>query len=447
MRTKKITLIATAFAPEKAVGSIRTTKLVKYLVRANYEVTVISPELNDSSSIDKSLNCHELSKVEHINVSHSNLFKKIFLKRRNDFLAKSSTGNKLNVKPTESTLRKIKGNIKIFAHFLYTIIRNLDWYIAVRRNKQVNDLIKSSTMTLISSYPSLSAHWVAQYWSKKFNYNWIADFRDPINYESNSNFLTYNIYTLIQKRIVKNATYVTYISKGVYKKLDYKQTDSHKFKFIPNGFDYDDIKETKPPVGNENLIMSYVGGLYGGERDMSILFKAIRELVDNHRINIKDIVLMYAGKEFNVLQFQALKYNLEKILINKGYVSLEESIEIQQNSDIALICTWNTEKDQGIMTGKVFESFLASKVILAIINGDLPESELKHTIAYVNGGFTYEEGADNIQKEYVDLCNFISDRVIEKKEFGFVKNEYNDKKDDYSYQEISNSFIKLIEAK
>jgi hypothetical protein len=187
--------------------------------------------------------------------------------------------------------------------------------------------------------------------------------------------------------------------------------------------------------------------LYGGERDMSTLFQAIRDLIDSHKINIRDIVLIYAGKEFNVLQNQAHKFGLEDILKNEGYVSLEESIIIQQNSDIALICTWNTQKDQGIMTGKVFESFLASKVILAIINGDLPESELKHIIAYVNGGFSYEEGADNIQKEYNDLCDFISDRVIEKKKFGFVKNEYNENKDDYSYQEISNSFRKLIESK
>lgn len=447
MKTKKITLIATAFAPEKAIGSIRTTKLVKYLVRANYEITVISPQLNENTQKDASLDCLELKKIKHINISHSSLFKKLFLKKRNSYLEKSSTGSKLKVNSSEGTLTKIKGNIKKTVHFLYTIIRNLDWYIAVRRDKQIKELTNSTSMTLISSYPSLSTHWISQYLSKKFGYVWIADFRDPINYESNSNFVTYKLNTIIQNRIVKNATYVTYISQGVYKKLEPKKSfNDNKFKFIPNGFDYDDLKTPSSPVINEVLNMSYVGGLYGGERDMSILFQAIRDLIDSNKINSKDVVFIYAGKEFNVLQRLAQKYDLEDILLNKGYVSLEESILIQQNSDIALICTWNTQKDQGIMTGKVFESFLASKVILAIINGDLPDSELKQTITYVNGGFTYEEGSINKDKEYKDLCDFIITKVKEKKEFGLVKDEYNNNKDDYSYQNISSSFIKLIES-
>jgi hypothetical protein len=112
LKTKKVTLIATAFAPEKAIGSIRTTKLVKYLVRANYGVTVISPEIDENSQKDTSLNCKELNEIKHIKISHSPLFKKIFLKSRNNYLEKSSSGSKLKINPSESTFTKIKGNIK-----------------------------------------------------------------------------------------------------------------------------------------------------------------------------------------------------------------------------------------------------------------------------------------------------------------------------------------------
>lgn len=66
MRKNKVLLIATAFSPENAMGSVRTTKLVKFLVRMGYDITVVSPELHGGTKIDHSLECKELDSINRI---------------------------------------------------------------------------------------------------------------------------------------------------------------------------------------------------------------------------------------------------------------------------------------------------------------------------------------------------------------------------------------------
>ena len=57
--SKKILFVVTAFSPENAIGAVRISKIVKYLVKNNFEVTVISPELHSGSKIDRSIDSVE----------------------------------------------------------------------------------------------------------------------------------------------------------------------------------------------------------------------------------------------------------------------------------------------------------------------------------------------------------------------------------------------------
>ena len=96
--------------------------------------------------------------------------------------------------------------------------------------------------------------------------------------------------------------------------------------------------------------------MYNGKRDLSQLFRIIRILIDNEEINENNIKFYYAGKEFNILKNQASKFELEGILVNKGSVAREDSLAIQDQSDIVVVSTWNTEKDVGVIPGKIYES-------------------------------------------------------------------------------------------
>ncbi|PHS61899.1 MAG: hypothetical protein COB12_11420 [Flavobacterium sp.] len=447
MNNKNILFITTAFSPENAVGSIRTTKIVKYLIKNNFKVTVISPKLHESTKLDYSNECIELDKVERILIPHSKLFESIFLKRRNKMIQKKSAANYLEVKNKKSIISVLKSQLFICIHFLYTFIRNKDWSREVNKYIVKNIDIQEYT-GLISSYPSLSAHWISYKISKNHGLVWIADFRDPINYEANSNKIINKINSYFQNKIANKATYITSISEDIFFKFDIKnKTNTNKYICIPNGFDPADLQEQKVELNkNENkLNLCYVGSLYGGKRDLSVIFEAIEILINENKINKDLINFIYAGNEFDVLKNQAEKYNLSSLLVNRGFVSRLESVEIQSKSDLIVITTWNTKNDQGILTGKLFECLLTKKMILGVVNGTVPNSEMKRLVKKINGGFVFEESSLNYNEEFHELKEFILKLYLEKLKTENVVSTYNEKINDYTYSRITESIINLLE--
>ena len=447
MNERKILFIATAFSPENAVGSIRTTKIVKYLARNDFKVTVISPKLFGNTKLDYSLECEELKRVERVTISHSRLFKTLFLRKRNKMLKNKSASNYFNIKNKKSVFSYLKSQFYISIHFIYTYLRNKDWSRKVKlyisKHIAINDY-----SGVISSYPSLSTHWVSYSLSEKYGLFWIADFRDPINYEANSNKLINNFNKYFQNKIIKQANYTITISEDLIAKLNLNNKhDNNKLICIPNGFDPDDYKDVTN-LQKENITkklkMCYVGSLYGGKRDLSIIFKTMRNLIDEEIIEEENLIFNYAGNEFDVLNEQAKRFNLSSILVNKGFITREESIKMQSDSDLIIIVTWNTEIDKGIMTGKFYECLLTNKMILGVVNGTVPNSEIKRVVNDIKGGFVYEEAALDLLKESESLKNFILEKYLEKQTNYKIFSTFNSKIENYNYSNLTNSFIDLL---
>ena len=55
------------------------------------------------------------------------------------------------------------------------------------------------------------------------------------------------------------------------------------------------------------LTLCYAGSLYGGERDMTVVFAALRRLADEGSVLPGQVEMVYAGKDFGVLRRQAAK--------------------------------------------------------------------------------------------------------------------------------------------
>jgi len=443
----KILIITTSFSPENSVGSIRLTKIVKYLIRQGFDITTISPKLHTFSKIDNSLECKELNIVNRIQIGQSSFFSKSFLKQRNNFLKKKSATEIIKNDNKKGYINQIKTEIFKYIHFSYTILRNLDWKYQVVKYIKLN-FSKNQFHVVFSSYPSLGAPWSAKYIKNhQIASLWICDFRDPINYENNSNFILFKLNTIIQNNIMNNSSYITYISKGISKKFNSKFLN--KSIYLSNGFDMDDINkvnfDNKNVLSKRTLIISYVGSLYGGQRSVKPLFKAIKELIKlNNNLKIKFI---YAGKEFNILHAQASFYGVEYLLENRGFITRAEAISIQAYSDVIVVSTWNTEKDQGILTGKLYECFLTKKPIIALINGSKPNSELSEIVSIVGGGVYLEEASLDYKKEYSKLLSFLLAKCKEKSEMGCVKNTYNEKIEQYEYVNITSKLSSIFSKK
>ncbi|WP_271856132.1 hypothetical protein [Patiriisocius marinus] len=444
---QRILIITTAFAPKNVIGAIRITKLVKYLERLNYDITVISPELDEYTKIDKYILSKEIEAVKKHTISQSDWFVKVFLNKRNVMLQKQSASNYMTKKQNANILKSLKAFAYSHLQFIYTIIRNLDW------KKNVISFVRdnyseSEFDVVLSSYPALGDHWAAN-WVRKNNYakTWFADFRDPINYETNSSWLKLKLNTYFQDKILSQTDFATCISRDLFKKFNSKY--HYKLKFLPNGFDTDDLNtelSLNKPKLNKVLTFCYVGSLYGGTRSLKSFFKGLKYLIEQEDdIDVNSFKLVYAGSEFNELCNQASQFDLTDILENRGRVSRTESINIQNNSDIIIVVTWNTLKDQGILTGKLFECFLTQKTILGIVNGNLPNSEFKNIIHDVNGGFAFEDSSFDYEKEFKDLIKFLSEKNKEKQDLGFLRNNYNNNLESFDYENITKKLVSYFD--
>ena len=88
---------------------------------------------------------------------------------------------------------------------------------------------------------------------------------------------------------------------------------------------------------------------------------------------------------------QAKEYGYEGSIIDHHIISRTETARIQAASDLFLVLSWNNKRDQGILTGKFYEALQHRKPVLALVSGDVPNSELKMLIDNYHLGFCYEE--------------------------------------------------------
>ena len=438
---KKILIVAEYFAPNNEIGAVRATKLAKHFKLKGYYIGVVSRKMRANESIDTILLKNLKYVDEHIIVSESWLMQKTFWfynKLRNSNVRKGVT-NKTTVKSPKNNLSNI----------LFSLLRKLftnsyPFYAAKsysrKAKKQIGRVCHQYDVVLTSCSP-FSANILGRY-AKITNPNirWIADFRDPLRIDFRlQKHLPY--YNWIQNEVIKRADAITGVSDFCIE--NFKDGFKGKIIAICNGFDEDDISNINV-VSSEKFSLTYAGTLYGGKRDLSIVFKAINELIIESKINKYNIVINYLGNDvFSFLQ-QTDAYDLLDVCKIFGKVDREKSLQLQLNSHILLLASWNNIGNTGIITGKYLEYMMINKPIICSIMGNLPNSVLKEMIIAANNGVVWEQANDEfdypIMKEYIL-------KQYQQYEKGlsliFAPNrEYINR---FRYEEIANRFIEIIE--
>ena len=433
----KVLFVVTAFYPEQAIGSIRISKFAKYFNKEGVEISVISLTPPPWSSRDESLYFDALKDIDWQVIDQSSIFKKVFQRMRVATIG-TVPGN-----AGASTMKSkitIMTKIRNIAQFLYTLLKGIDWSIRVKKYALKN--LKNENFDFIfCSYPSFASP-LGGIKLKKMGIGnqLIVDFRDPILSKKTSKF---NLRYLLQKYIIKNADLKTFISEGVQNQVDNKIVNTKNL-IAPNGFDPEDMKNIKLD-GNQNkdkkiLRFAYTGAIYGGKRDLRPFFEAISEIVPSLKDANKKILFEYAGKEGDLFLSQAAEYNLHSYVVDHGQLSRLDALRLQQESDICLLATWNTSFEQGALTGKIFEYFMFKKPILAIVIGNLPNSEICKIISRIDAGHCFEEAAIDSKKQ---LVTWIKHAIDEKQETGMIKSRYNDEVKSFDIREV----VKVILAK
>lgn len=392
MSKGKILLISHLFSPNNAIGAVRPTKIAKRLIADGYEVDVFTYGYTDNDSLESEL---EVTNKYVINN------KKIEFKK--------DSGGAASPQQTSG--------------FVYMLKRHYVTYLSQKRGKVfLNAFKKAYDETLCkNNYDAVFTTFgplcciEAGFYVKKKNpeIKWICDFRDPI-LVSVTPTLYRPYFKYIQDKACKKADVIVAVSNGYVQRIcgdKYKE----KTHMIPNGYEKTDLENIDaPPFSDGKLHITYVGALYSGKRDLSPIFKAAKELIDENSVDGEKIVFHYAGTDFSVFEAQAKNHGIQNTTENHGRLPRKECLELQYSSHILVLSTWNDKGEEGVFPGKFLEYMLMSKPIIAVVDGSLANSEVKLVMNETNLGVTYEAATANedfallkayIKKQYDNVIN------------------------------------------
>lgn len=407
---QKVLLICNYFAPDHAIAAVRTSKIAKYLRRNGYEVEVYAEKKEGG---EDELLKNDVTDVKVSYAENSPLylrFRKLYEKWMEPHKTKrfNNLENRKRVNPRT-------GKVEFYTfEAAYPLIGSLDYI--VEQLKQL-DLFRSVKRQLkaekdfdyvITSYGDAFSYFAGRYFHKYHrNTRWIFDIRDAVyRYKFTPAYVGF-LPKMYERYIWKHADCVTAVSKGICRGIPKKYW--YKVHCLTNGYDLSDREGLKRErSGSSGMVFAYTGSLYGGLKDLSVFFKAVRELIQNGVIDENRISFHYAGNApaFEIFKSQAEASGLGSRCVMQGKLLRRDALEMQQTADMLLLASYDyKDHEGGIITGKALEYMAAERPVVSIVTGDIEDGELTEIIRRTKIGVAYE--ASRHEEDYRNLCEYI----------------------------------------
>lgn len=423
---KKILFIAYSFYPDNAIEAVRPTKLVKYLKKnRNCSCDVVTVETD-----------YPKQKFSNDDIYYDNIYKvNVNNKTLED---QSKNDNKIN----RETKKKYYRMLPKFVREILMMFLNYMYYFKAKKILRKIDLSKYDAV--FSTYGPEFSHLTASYVKKKNkDIIWIADFRDPVyNPLFHSRLLKKYKKSFVNKKC-KNADFITSVSTDSIKSLHSKK--QNQVITLNNGYDLEDYERNKVNKFQKFTFLT-IGNLYEGERSVIPVIQAVKELINKGKINADNVQFAYIGNKSDSLAEELAKFNLENLLLDMGYVTRDESIRIQSKSHILLLPSWNYKNYEGVIPGKFYEFLVSGTPMIAVIEGNKSNSELRRYIRDTNSGVSYENDTKEndfllIKKYIKDIYNSFINNEVYKTQLNVKETEK------YNYSYISNKLFNIIQKK
>ena len=448
---KKVILIAFYFNQVNEIASKRLRALAKYLPQFGWEPIVIVPDLGFIPKENDDLNCRIIYTEYEDMFSHfSNKFKKSKSSDFNDSDDfKESKDSKDPIEFNDDKLKDSTSYSNPIASRAISIAGEVFAYPDGMKYwhesafKEASKIMDTEEIdAIISSSWPITCHTIAKDLKERQNIPWIADLRDLWNlnpYVSHT-FIRNYFEKRLELKTFENADALTTTTDLAAETLS---TLHPKSRIVPilSGYDKDDFKFLEELVSKrddfssdspEKLKFIYAGSLYGGKRDPTYLFEAIRQLEDENKLDPSKISIEFYGDSTG-LEDIANRYGLLDIVHIGGKIAHEEVLKKQLDSDVLLLISWDNEKEKMFIPGKIYEYFALKKPVLSI---GYKEGSLKDLIEETKVGYhvsSLESTKEALLKIYEEFV-----------ENGTVELNADMNIEDYSMENMAKKFADLL---
>jgi glycosyltransferase involved in cell wall biosynthesis len=361
---KKVLIISYYWPPSGGPGVQRVLKFVKYLPEFGWHPIILTVENGNYPSIDNTLekDIPKICRVYKTKIFEpTSLYKKITNKNANEAIPTFV----LNKSENESIVNKISRWIRAN---MYVPDAKTSWIKYI--HEEGMKIIKEELPDIIfSSSPPHSLQIGAYKLAKDSGLKWVADFRDPWSNsfwqaDLNRTKLASIRDKKLEKQVLSSCSAVTTVSHSIAKMFN--EICPNKYSIIPNGFDEADFKPGNP--NNSKFKISYTGTL-GKDQPVNDFLISVKKLPD---VVKQKMEIHFYGTFHDLIIKSVEKYFLTKLVTFHEQVSHAETVNIIQNSDMLLLVIPKTPKNEGILTGKLFEYMITGNYILGLgpVEGD-----------------------------------------------------------------------------
>ncbi|NND77493.1 MAG: glycosyltransferase family 4 protein [Flavobacteriales bacterium] len=231
---------------------------------------------------------------------------------------------------------------------------------------------KENFDAIITTGPPHSSHLIGLELKKRTGVKWLVDLRDPwVNVYYNKVFprtkKTKRKDLALETEVLTKADAVSVVSPGQKKEFEDR---SKKIAVVYNGYEESDMKVSGQRT-DTNFVISYIGSFLPSQ-NVKLFWEALSEVCNEDEEFRSKLQIQLTGNIHPAIIESIEQNKLKEHLNLSGFVSHEEAVRRMKDSDLLLFVIPDTEDNEYILPGKLFE-YLASEtplVSIGPVNGD-----------------------------------------------------------------------------
>ena len=356
---KKVLIVTYYFPPAGGPGVQRWLKFVKYLPDFQFEPIAYVPQNPTYPIVDNGLLAEVSDQLTILKqpiwepYGLASLFSK---KKINNISAGIIPSNK-----KQSLLEKIalfvRGNLFIPDARVFWVKPSVAYLREYCLSNQID--------TIITTGPPHSLHLIGLALQQQMGLKWVADFRDPwttIGYHKALKLLPWaqRKHKRLEQQVLQAADAIIVTSATT--KTEFEALTSRPIEVITNGYDI----ATEPSLQlDAKFSLAHIGSLLSA-RNPIVLWEALAELLQELPDLAQHLQLNFIGTTSQEVKDALAHYGLTKYMQDFGYVSHQEAVRFQKESQVLLLIEIDSPDTKLILPGKLFEYMVSGRPILAM---------------------------------------------------------------------------------